>query len=585
MPPTIPSQAEDVSVVTTDVLIIGAGAAGLRAAIELHEAGRDVLAIGKRKHGDAHTVWAAGGINAALGSLDPEDRWDIHAADTLNEGHHVNNAQAVELLARHAPERVRELDRWGADFSKTEEGEINQRYFGAQSFRRTCFKGDITGRAILEALVAQAKRLEIPYRQDTFITEILVDDGRAVGAIGYDMNTGDVLVFHANAVILAAGGHTSVYVRSSSRSDENTGDAQTLAYNAGAVLRDMEFVQFHPTGKLWPEDQRGELVTEAVRGEGGRLFNSERERFMERYSPKQMELDARDVVARAGYAEIQAGRGTPNGGVWLDISHRDSDYVRDRLPRMVQEFADVGVDITEEPMEVAPTAHYAMGGVEITDFETCATTVDGLYAAGESVAGVHGANRLGGNSLAETVVFGQIVGAHLAGNLPERVQISDDCVNEALGRIRRLAESAGQHEPEALIERLRRVMWDHAGIIRDEDGLIEGLAKLEALRRDAEDLNVQAAPGNEQFEQAINLHFMMTACEAILRSALARTESRGAHFRSDYPDTVSGWRKNVQVCRSSDGEMALDSAPATEPTPSVQQALKEEHELDYHHLE
>ncbi|MEM6288228.1 MAG: FAD-dependent oxidoreductase [Bacteroidota bacterium] len=572
--------------IRSDVLIIGAGAAGLRAAIELAEAGRDVLVIGKRKHGDAHTVWAAGGINAALGSLDPDDRWDIHAADTLNEGHLVNNAQAVELLARHAPERVRELDRWGADFSKTDDGQINQRYFGAQSFRRTCFKGDITGRAILEALVSQAKRLRIPYRQDTFITEILVDDdGRAVGAVGYDMNTGDPLVFHARAVVLAAGGHTSVYVRSSSRPDENTGDAQALAYNAGAALRDMEFVQFHPTGKLWPEEERGHLVTEAVRGEGGRLFNAEGERFMERYSPKQMELDARDVVARANYAEIQAGRGTPNGGVWLDISHRDTDYVKDRLPRMVQEFADVGVDITSEPMEVAPTAHYAMGGVDIPDFETCETDVPGLFAAGESVAGVHGANRLGGNSLAETVVFGQIVGAHLAGTLPEAAPLPEDRVEAALDRLDRLAASAGDHTPEQIIERLRRVMWDHCGIVRDEDNLIQGLAKLQELQRDAKSLDVRAERTDARFENALNLGFMLTTCEAILRGALDRTESRGAHYRSDYPDKVSGWRKNILVRRADDGSMTMGYAEASEPTPSVQQALAEDHELDYHHLE
>ncbi|MGB3544706.1 L-aspartate oxidase [Rubrivirga sp.] len=572
--------------ISLDVLVIGAGAAGLRAAIELAEADRDVLVIGKRKHGDAHTVWAAGGINAALGSLDPEDRWDIHAADTLNEGHLVNDARAVEVLARNAPERVLELDRWGADFSRTDDGEINQRYFGAQSFRRTCFKGDVTGRAILEALVGQAKRLGIPYRQNTFVTEILTtDDGRAVGAIAYDMDTGEPIVFHARAVVLAAGGHTSVYTRSSSRPDENTGDAQALAYNAGAPLRDMEFVQFHPTGKLWPEEERGHLVTEAVRGEGGRLFNTEGERFMERYSPKQMELDARDVVARANYAEIQAGRGTPNGGVWLDISHREDEYLRDRLPRMVQEFADVGVDITSEPMEVAPTAHYAMGGVEVVDFETCETAIPGLFAAGESVAGVHGANRLGGNSLAETVVFGQIVGAHLAQTLPEPADLPTDRVQAALDRLDALEAADGTHEPLALIDRLRRIMWDHAGIIRDEDGMIEGLAKLQALRRDAADLRVQADRTSDRFEQAVNLGFMITTSEAILRAALERAESRGAHYRSDHPETAPEWRKNIRVTKDADGRMALDAVPAQDPTPAVQQALAEDHELDYHHLE
>jgi succinate dehydrogenase / fumarate reductase flavoprotein subunit len=479
-----------------------------------------------------------------------------------------------------------ELDRWGADFPKTHDGQINQRYFGAQSFRQTCFKGDVTGRAILGALVAQAKRLGVPCRQNTFATEIARErEGRAVGAVGYDMDTGGPLVFHARAVVLAAGGHTSVYVRSNSRSDENTGDAQALAYEAGAVLRDMEFVQFHPTGKLWPEEERGHLVTEAVRGEGGRLVNAEGERFVERHSPKQMELDTRDVVARTSYAEIQAGRGTPNGGVWLDISHRDADYVRDRLPRMAEEFAAVGVDITGEPMEVAPTALYAMGGVEILDFETCETAVPGLFSAGESVAGVHGANRLGGTSLAETVVFGQIVGAHLAGALLEATALPSERVDAAIARLDTLAAAEGTHTPEALVERLRRSMGDHAGIVRDEAGLIEGLAKLEALRRDAADLDVRAERTSQRFERAVHLGFMLTTCEAVLRSALERAESRGAHYRTDDPDTASGWRKNVRVYRGDDGRMALGTAAASDPTPSVQQALADDHELDYDHLE
>ncbi|MDQ3183387.1 MAG: FAD-dependent oxidoreductase, partial [Actinomycetota bacterium] len=291
----------DNNLVQTDVLIVGAGAAGLRAAIELAREGVDVLVLGKRRHGDAHTVWAAGGINASLGNLDPDDRWEIHAADTIGEGHFVNDPRAVEILAREAPERILELRDWGCPFSLTEDGELNQRYFGAQSFRRTCFAGDRTGEAILGTLVAKAKEEGVSYREDVYVTKLLKSGGRVNGAAGFDMQSGRRLLFGARAVVLAAGGYTSIYRRGSSRPDENNGDATALAYEAGAALKDMEFVQFHPTGMIEPEGMDGRLVTEAVRGEGGRLYNSEGERFMERYSPKHMELDARDVVARANY--------------------------------------------------------------------------------------------------------------------------------------------------------------------------------------------------------------------------------------------------------------------------------------------
>ncbi len=382
---------DDINLVETDVLIVGAGAAGLRAAIELAREGVDVLVLGKRRHGDAHTVWAAGGINASLGNLDPDDRWEIHAADTIGEGHFVNDPRAVEILAREAPERILELRDWGCPFSLTEEGELNQRYFGAQSFRRTCFAGDTTGEAILGTLVAKAREVGVSYREDVYVTKLLKSGGRVNGAAGFDMRSGHRLLFGARAVVLAAGGYTSIYRRGSSRPDENNGDAMALAYEAGAALKDMEFVQFHPTGMIEPSEMDGRLVTEAVRGEGGRLYNSEGERFMERYSPRHMELDARDVVARANYREIRAGRGTPDGAVLLDISHRDPGYIKDRLPNMYEQFMGQGVDITREPMKVSPTAHYGMGGIEV-DPRTGATAVEGLFAVGESTAGVHGAN-------------------------------------------------------------------------------------------------------------------------------------------------------------------------------------------------
>jgi len=579
--PTEPTATERLS---TNVLIIGAGAAGLRASIRLAEDDVDCLVLGKRAHGDAHTIWAAGGINAALGSLDPEDRWDIHAADTLNEGHFVNDPAAVEILCRQAPDRIRELAEWGMDFSRTDGGKINQRYFGAQSFRRTCFVGDRTGAALMDTLVRKAQSLGVPYQENLFITDLAVTDGRAAGAIGFDIDRGVPVAIDADAVVIAAGGHTSLYRRSSSRPDENTGDAQALAFDAGVPLRDMEFVQFHPTGKVTPEEEAGHLVTEAVRGEGGRLFNTEGERFMERYSPKQMELDARDVVARANAQEIREGRGTERGAVLLDISHRDADYIRERLPRMVEEFAEHGVDITKEPMEVAPTAHYAMGGIEV-DFETGMTCVDGLYAVGECTAGVHGANRLGGNSLVETIVFGERVGSHIAETRPSGAALSDTQIRDKVRGQDERASASGRHRPEELIEELREVMWTGAGIIRDEDRLIDGLRRLQSLQEKAEDVNVQAHRTERRYEWANNLRFMLITAETILRSALERTESRGAHYRRDYKERDPSWKKNVRCRPEGSGRMSIETVPAGKPPESVRAALDENHELDYHHLE
>lgn len=582
------SQDRSYEILTTDVLIIGAGAAGLRAAIELARGGVDTLVVGKSPHGDAHTVWAAGGINASLGSRDPEDRWDIHAADTIGEGHHVTDPLAVQTLAREAPARIQELQDWGCPFSLTADGEIDQRYFGAQSFRRTCFAGDRTGEAILGTLVDKAKEENVPYREDVYITRLLssVDSGgRVTGAAGYDLGTGRRLLFSAKAVVLAAGGLTSLYERSSSRKNENTGDAMALAYDAGAALRDMEFVQFHPTGMVEPEEMAGMLVTEAVRGEGGRLYNADGERFMEHYSPEHMELDARDVVARANYREIQRGRGTEENAVLLDVSHRDADYIKERLPKMYEQFADLGVDITREPMKVSPTAHYAMGGVKV-DFETMQTTVGGLYAIGEATAGVHGANRLGGNSLAETVVFGKVLGDHLLENvdsLPRSIP-DEAAATTYFAELDALGASEGEYEPEKLVSELRRLVWDHGGIVRTAEGLEEGLGKLEMLKEKAGSLSVAGEPSDQNLEQALNLRFMLTAAEAVLRGALLREESRGAHHREDFEHECPGWQRTILYTKGLAG-MELWSEPIGEVPDEIQKALDEDYSLDYHHLE
>ena len=584
----------DFETVERRVLVVGAGAAGARAAIELVERGvpaEDVLVIGKRGHGDAHTTWARGGVNAALGTHDPEDDWTVHAADTLNEGHFLNDPSKVEAVARESPARVRELDEWGMDYSRTEDGAIDQRYFGAQSFRRTAFAGDHTGESMLDTLVARAQALSIPYRENVLVTRLVTDgaEERVLGAVGVDLDTGRLVAFDAEVTVLAAGGYAGLFERHSSRDDENTGDGPALAYEAGAALMDAEFVQFHPTGMVgarYGDEWDGRLVTEAVRGEGGRLFNADGERFMERYSPDQMELDARDVVARAIATEIDEGRGTDNGAVFLDISHRDRGFIEERLPRMYERFADLGVDMAEEPVEVAPTSHYGMGGVVVDDDGR--TALDGLYAVGETIAGVHGANRLGGNSLAETLVFGRRAGAAVAGSLPAEPAPNGDALGDRarphLADLAALTDRTGSEDPAVLLDEVRGLLRDHAGIRRDADGLERGLAALDAVRERAGDLDVGDRT-SRSFEFAVDLGFALTVAEAVLRGALAREESRGAHFRTDFSDTETGWRRNLVAARDPVGAMRLSTREPGEPSDAVREALDAGYELDYHQLE
>ncbi|MFB6224172.1 MAG: L-aspartate oxidase [Haloarcula sp.] len=583
----------DYETVSVPVLVVGAGAAGARTAIGLAQNGVEPLVIGKRDHGDAHTTWAAGGINASLGSLDPEDDWAIHAADTLDEGHFINDPKAVELTARHMPDRIRELDDWGMPFDRTEDGKINQRYFGAQSFRRTCFVGDRTGEAMLDTLVEKAQSLDITYRDNVMVTRLLSDGNRVYGAAGYDMASGEFVLFESDHVVLAAGGSSALYNRHSSRDEENNGDGPALALEAGASLMDMEFVQFHPTGMVgdrYGEDWDGRLVTEAVRGEGGRLLNADGERFMEEYSPDQMELDARDVVARAIAQELREGRGTENGGVYLDISHRDDEYIKSRLPRMYERFQGLGVDITAEPMEVAPTSHYSMGGVDI-DFATGETGVDGLYGVGETVAGVHGANRLGGNSLAETVAIGALVGDHVASQVKDDERDSDGLpdgqravAEREFRSLQKLESADGDETPEELLDDLGDLLWEHAGILRNAESISDGLTKLQALRERTANLGIDGDRTSLSFELAVDLSFTLTVAEGLLRSAHKREESRGAHYRIDAPDVDPDWQRNILITRDDTG-FELTTRGIAEPSEAVSEAVDVGYELDYHHLE
>ena len=527
----------------TDVLVVGTGGAGLRAAIAIADRGQRVLLVGKRPKADAHTVLAAGGINAALGTLDPEDTWQIHAADTLAEGRFLGDPRAIEILCREAPRAVEELVDYGVPFAREPDGALSQRYFGAHRYRRTCFVGDYTGQEIIRALVREVDRREIPILERVYVSHLLTAGERVNGALGFMLESGREVIVHANAVILATGGHIHIYRRSSSRRRENTGDGMALAFGAGAPLADMELVQFHPSGMVWPLELEGTLVTEAVRGEGGRLLNRHGERFMTRYDPERMELSTRDRVALANYTEIVAGRGTEHGGVWLDVSHLPAATIQARLPHMLAQFAAIGVDITREPMEVAPTAHYSMGGIRVAP-ETHATPVPGLFAAGEVTAGVHGANRLGGNSLAEILVFGRIAGEH-AGEFAasETALPLDEGALEQKRLANRVLAGLDGTVQRALIDDLQQTMWQGAGVIRDADGLEQALARLAGLRRQTD-----AAPsGTPDLAAALDLRSMLLTAEATIRSALLRTESRGAHQRSDYPAVDPAWQQTVVV--------------------------------------
>ncbi|MDV9171200.1 FAD-binding protein [Streptomyces sp. W16] len=530
------------------VLVIGTGGAGLRAAIELAEAGIDVLAVGKRPKDDAHTALAAGGINAALATMDPEDSWQQHAADTLKESYLLADPRTVEIVTRGAARGIEDLERYGMDFAQEEDGRISQRFFGAHKFRRTAFAGDYTGLEIQRTLIRRAEQLDIPVLEGVYITRLLVHEGAVFGAYGFDLTSGRRYLIHADAVVLAAGGHTRIWRRTSSRRDENTGDSLRLAVEAGARLRDAELVQFHPSGIIEPENAAGTLVSEAARGEGGILRNALGERFMARYDPERMELSTRDRVALAAYTEIKEGRGTPNGGVWLDVSRLPRQTIMKRLPRVYQTLLDLQMlDITRDPIEIAPTAHYSMGGVWVRP-EDHSTDVRGLYAIGEASSGLHGANRLGGNSLIELLVFGRLTGRAAAAysqSLTAQPR-SASAIAEARAEIDGLLAADGPENVRALQRAIRDTMTEHAGVVRDEDGLRAGLAELAVIEKRMEAVGIHPdIAGYQDLAHAFDLKSAALAARATLESALERRETRGCHNRSDYPRPDSALRVNL----------------------------------------
>ncbi len=559
-----------------DVLIIGAGGAGLRAAVAAAEAGVSVGLVCKSLLGKAHTVMAEGGIAAALGNLDPQDNWEVHFADTMRGGQMINDYRMVELFAKEAPDRVYEMERWGGLFDRTPDGRIMQRPFGAHTYRRLCHVGDRTGLELIRTMQDKVVHSGVEVYMEVTLTRLLKDGDRIAGAFGYRREDGRFVLLRAKAVVLATGGWGKLF-KVTSNSWECTGDGCAMAYEAGAELMDMEMVQFHPTGMVWPSGVRGILVTEAVRGEGGILLNSKGERFMQVYDPKKMELSSRDVVARSIYKEVQAGRGSPHGGAFLDISQRGAEYIKKKLPSMYDQFLTLAdIDITTTPMEVAPTIHYVMGGVRVGP-GTGQTSIPGLFAAGEVAAGLHGSNRLGGNSLSDLLVFGRRAGEHAAAyakGVAQELRVDDAQADAERRLLLRPFEGGGTENPYQLHEELQDVMGTHAGIARTGDQLKEGLQKILALQARAGHMHVSGSMlFNPGWHTCRDVRFMLELCEAILRAAIERTESRGAHWRLDFPDQDPEWgRKNLVVTREGDA-MTVAAAPVPQMPPELARLL------------
>jgi succinate dehydrogenase / fumarate reductase flavoprotein subunit len=561
-----------------DVLIIGAGGAGLRAALGALAEGANVGVVCKSLLGKAHTVMAEGGIAAAMANVDSADDWRTHFRDTMRGGKLLNNWRMAQLHAQEAPERVRELEQWGALFDRTQDGQILQRAFGGHSFRRLCHVGDRTGLEMIRTLQDRGVQLGVDVYMECTISRLLMDGDRVAGAFGYWREQGRFVIFRAKSVVIATGGIGKAY-KITSNSWEYTGDGMALAYNAGAELMDMEFVQFHPTGMVWPPGVQGLLVTEAVRGEGGLLTNKAGERFMQKYDPKKMELSTRDVVARAIYTEVREGRGTEHGGAFLDISHKPAEYVKKKLPSMYHQFRELAdVDITAGPMEVGPTCHYMMGGIRVTA-ETAQSTIPGLFAAGEAAAGLHGANRLGGNSLSDLLVFGRRAGLAAAYHAREvqTTSVNSTQIENAARDLLVPFERQQGENPYTIHRELQDVMQNLVGIYRNREDLTRALGELEKLKERNSRVSVEGSRMfNPGWHLSQELTSMLTVAEAITRSALAREESRGAHSRIDHPSLDAAWGSKNNVIAREGGAMTLRQLPVPELPGDLKQLAADE---------
>ncbi|MBV6458357.1 MAG: Succinate dehydrogenase flavoprotein subunit [Fimbriimonadaceae bacterium] len=598
---------------TYDVIVVGAGGAGLRAAIEASAAGVKVGVICKSLLGKAHTVMAEGGVAAAIGNVDDRDNWKVHFSDTMRGGQYLNNPHMAEIHAKEAPARVLELEAWGALFDRTKDGRILQRNFGGHKYPRLAHVGDRTGLEMIRTLQDHGIHQGIDFHMECTVTSLLVSNGAVCGAFGYFREHGQFAVFRAKAIVLATGGIGKAFAITSN-SWEYTADGHALAYHAGAELMDMEFVQFHPTGMVWPPSVRGILVTEGVRGEGGVLRNKDGKRFMfddipenyrnqtakdedegwryvtgDKNANRPPELLTRDHVARCINREVKEGRGSPHGGVFLDISWikakvpNGEEHIKRKLPGMYHQFKELaGVDITKEPMEVGPTCHYIMGGVRVDPF-TQMSTVPGLFAAGECAAGLHGANRLGGNSLSDLLVFGKRAGEHAAAFAKsDSTPVDESEIQHQIASAAGEAESpfgrpASDDNAFKVQRDLQQVMQQHVGIVRSEDDMAAALPHLETLRSRADAVPVE---GNRDFNPgwhtALDLGNLLTISEAITRSALSRKESRGGHFREDHPGkSEAEGKENTIVVRGSNGEMVVRKVPCVEQTDEQKAVIQE----------
>ena len=534
----------EIKTISTDVLIIGSGGAGSRAAIEVDDAGLKATIVSKGlSFRSGCTGMAEGGYNAVFKTVDKDDSIEAHINDTMKGGSYLNDKKLVEILVNESPKRLIDLENYGALFDRQESGEIDQRPFGGQTYRRTCYQGDRTGAELLNALKEEIIKRGIECIEEVMVTSLVTDKNQVIGATGLDLKDSSLIYFQAKSVILASGGAGQLYPVTSNTFQKN-GDGFAIAYRAGANLVDMEQIQFHPTGMVAPESKKGVLVTEAVRAEGGKLINSEGERFMSKYAPEKMELATRDVVARSIYQEIIEGRGTENGGVYLDISHLDDDYIDEKLETMVLQFDNVGVDIKHEPIEVAPTAHHFMGGVKINP--DASASLKNLYGAGEVCGGVHGANRLGGNALADTQVFGKIAGvsASQAAKSTE-LKTNDGQVKEEASRIESLIKK-GSIKPQEFKNRIKKLMWEKVAIVREEKTLNDALKELLDMQKDLENLDVSdKTQYNTDLVTALEVINMVEICILSVKSAILRRESRGAHYRSDFPETNDEWKRSI----------------------------------------
>jgi fumarate reductase (CoM/CoB) subunit A len=539
-------------IIQSDILIIGSGGAGCRAAIEVSKHGLNPLIVSKGlSFRSGCTGMAEGGYNAAFAFVDKSDTKEIHYNDTLKGGSFLNDSKLVKILVDESPDRLIDLEEFGALFDRQESGELNQRPFGGQTFRRTCFQGDRTGHEIIMALKEEIIKRKIATIDEVMISSLIMDKNRekVIGAMGLSLSDSETIFFQAKTVILATGGAGQLFPVTSNTFQKN-GDGFALAWNVGADLIDMEEIQFHPTGMLYPKSRKGVLVTEAVRGEGGILLNKNNERFMGNYDDRK-ELATRDVVSRAIYNEIRQGRGNEEGGVYLDVTHLSNELIEEKLETMLFQFLDVGIDIRKTPMEVSPTAHHFMGGVRID--ENCASSVANLFAAGEVSGGVHGANRLGGNALADTQVFGKRAGVS-ASIAVENVdfEINQEEIEKEEERIHELVKK-GEIYPHEIKKAIQDIMWDKVAIIRNEKDLKDALNQLKDLKTKLKNMDISSKTHyNKGLQEGLEVINMIEIAILAVESAIIRKESRGAHFREDYPETKDEWKKSIVVNKNKD---------------------------------